>query len=69
MKTAFARALLSLAILAGVALPASAFAASKTPHSRGVAKKELKKKSGGKHHSGHKTASSKTHAAIPAKPS
>jgi hypothetical protein len=53
MKTVFARALVALVPLAVVALPASAFASSKTTHSHSVAKKETKKK--GKHH-GHKTA-------------
>jgi hypothetical protein len=60
MKTVFARALVALVPLAVLALPASAFASSKTAHSHSVAKKEPKKK--GKHHS-HKTASAKPPAA------
>ena len=73
MKTVFARALPAFALLAIVALPASAFASSKTTHSHSEAKKEPKKKAVGKHHhgagAGHKTASSKTHAAAPDKAS
>ena len=63
MKTVFARALVILAV---VALPASAFASSKTTHSHAMAKKDPKKHAG-KHHE-HKTASSKTtHGAVAAK--
>lgn len=61
MKTVFARALVAIAPLAIVALPASAFASSKTTHSHSVAKKDTPKKKG-KHH-GHKTPAAKPAAA------
>ncbi|HEY4106008.1 MAG TPA: hypothetical protein VGM44_19035 [Polyangiaceae bacterium] len=62
MKTALARALVFLAV---IALPATALASSQTRRDHTVAKKETKKK--GKHRRSHKTASKTPSNAPPTK--